>query len=222
MNRDKFIILIILVIGLGVRFYLAKGSYNFDIVATQQDVEIFRQGKNIYLHQTAYNYSPYFYYMAGFFGLVQDILPFLEIKFIARAFYSFIDIITFFVIYKIATQHKLSAIKTAGLFFLNPVSIIISGHHGQFDNIAIFFLLLAVYFAGKNKIKNKMKGKIIWSLLTIGLIVKHIIAFQVLFFFVLFTKKKIVAISLFGLSIVVFLLTLLPRVFIWRIIYIND
>src|SRR3989344_1732550 len=146
MNRDKFIILIILVIGLGVRLYLAKGSYNFDIVATQQDVEIFRQGKNIYLHQTAYNYSPYFYYMAGFFGLVQDILPFLEIKFIARAFYSFIDLITFFVIYKIATQRKLSPIKTAGLFFLNPVSIIISGHHGQFDNIAIFFLLLAVYF----------------------------------------------------------------------------
>lgn len=210
MNRNKFIILIILVIGLGIRLYLAKGSYNFDIVATQQDVEIFKQGKNIYLHQTAYNYSPLFYYLTGFFGLVQDLLPFLEIKFIARAFYSFIDLITFFVIYKIAIQRKLSPIKTAGLFFLNPISIIISGHHGQFDNIAIFFLLLSLYFVEKKKIGVKIKNKLIFTFLTIGLIVKHIIVFQVFYFFILYTKSRLRAIIFFVLSLVVFALTFMP------------
>lgn len=205
-------IVLVIVLGLFFRLLLAKGSYNFDVAQFIQTGQVARTSLDIYANSQYYNYSPLWFLILGLLDRFYVVFPLASFSFIERAFISLIDIATFFLLYRIAMQRRLLSLKTAALFFLNPITIIISGHHGQFDNIAIFFLLLAVYFAGKNKIKNKMKGKIIWSLLTVGLIVKHIIAFQVLFFFVLFAKKKIVAISLFGLSIVVFLLTLLPFV----------
>lgn len=49
------------------------------------------------------------------------------------------------------------------LFALNPVAILISAGHGQFDALVIFFLLLAVYLWGE-----KLDQRIIWGALAFG------------------------------------------------------
>jgi len=121
MNKNNIILFLIVIVGLGLRLYLATGSYNNDIIVTQQDIQIVKEGKNIYLHQTAYNYSSFFYYLSGFYGWVQQIFPMLEIKFIVRAFYSFIDLLTLLVLVKIARKKSISPNKTEAIFFLNPI-----------------------------------------------------------------------------------------------------
>src|SRR6185437_2534856 len=49
------------------------------------------------------------------------------------------------------------------LFALNPVAILISAGHGQFDALVIFFLLLAVYLWSE-----KLDQRIIWGALAFG------------------------------------------------------
>ena len=50
------------------------------------------------------------------------------------------------------------------LFALNPLAILISAGHGQFDALVIFFLLLAMYLWGA-----KQDQRIIWGALAIGM-----------------------------------------------------
>ena len=50
------------------------------------------------------------------------------------------------------------------LFALNPLAILISAGHGQFDALVIFFLLLAVYLWGE-----KQDQRIIWGALALGM-----------------------------------------------------
>ena len=50
------------------------------------------------------------------------------------------------------------------LFALNPLAILISAGHGQFDALVIFFLLLAVYLWGE-----KQNERIIWGALALGI-----------------------------------------------------
>jgi glycosyl transferase family 87 len=50
------------------------------------------------------------------------------------------------------------------LFALNPLAILISAGHGQFDALVIFFLLLAVYLWGE-----KQNKRIIWGALALGM-----------------------------------------------------
>ena len=50
------------------------------------------------------------------------------------------------------------------LFALNPLAILISAGHGQFDALVIFFLLLAVYLWGE-----KQNERIIWGALALGM-----------------------------------------------------
>jgi hypothetical protein len=65
--------------------------------------------------------------------------------------------------------------KVGLLFFLNPISILITGYHGQFDNIAILLAMVGIWIFGE-KIEKKVTGKKILGLITLGLslMTKHI------------------------------------------------
>jgi hypothetical protein len=202
---------LIIIVGLVLRLMLAKGNYNFDIVQFTQIGHVMRSFLNIYEHNQFYNYSPLFFFVLGLLDRVQSIFNFPSFPFIERAFLSLIDIFTFFIIFKIAKQRNLPPLKTATLFYLNPISIIISGHHGQFDNIAILLLLIGVYFSQKNAAK-KIKNRLVFVFLTLSLLMKHVIVFQVFYFMKNFYKNKRNAFLLFMLACFVFLLALLPFV----------
>lgn len=208
MNRKHFQLIIIIILGIFLRLYLANGSHNFDITSYQKDINIFNNGGNIYVEQTAYNYSPFLFILLGILGKIQQFLHFQSFPFYIRTFITFIDILTTIILFKLALKNKLSVIKTVGLFFLNPISIIISGHHGQFENISILFLLFAIYLYQGKYFRNKIL--FISSILTIGLIIKHIIIYQIYLFYLHVFKNKIKATLVFLFSCFIFLLTFLP------------
>ncbi|MDQ3098181.1 MAG: hypothetical protein M3Q44_00335 [bacterium] len=202
---NKWVFFLIVVVGLLLRFAFAwRPVFNFDILQYQNDIKIFHQQGNIYRDQQHYNYTPLFYYLLVGIDLsgITKILPFY---FVIRAFISIIDLITLFVLLKIAALRHLSLLKVSVFYFLNPALIILSGFHGQFDNLALLFLLTGIYFY-----ETKKKLFLTWVLITIGLITKHIILFPVIGFWVNAVRSRFKALSIVGITSLVFLATFIP------------
>lgn len=205
------VIVALVVLGMLFRLLLAsRETFNFDMHNFIIDAAIFRQGHlNVFLYQSSYNYSPAFFFIIGGLDKIQQIFSFLSFPFIERSFISLIDLATLFVLLRIAIIKRIPLLFPTLFFFLNPISIIISGYHGQFDNIVILFLLLGVllHISG-NKYS---KGIAVWVSVTIALIIKHIIMFQgFLILLHTYRDKKWKPWVLFFLSGLIFLLTFVP------------
>jgi len=198
-------------LGLLMRLLLAIGPYNADgenviKLAALAQHHIF----NVYSHNQGYNYSPILYFLIGAIAYFQALFNILPLLFFWRFFISLFDVGSLFILLRIAKIKNISQVKTALLFFLNPVSIIISGHHGQFDNIAIFFLLLTLLIHYEDFDRKGFSTFLQWISLTFGLLVKHIIIFQLLVFWRFKTKKIRNTFLLFALSLLVFLISFVP------------
>lgn len=76
--------------------------------------------------------------------------------------------------------------RCAVLFFLNPIVIVITGYHNQFDNIALLLAFVAIDYYSEIKSFSKDDIKAI-ALLSLSLLVKHIMAF--FFIWILISRK---------------------------------
>lgn len=204
-------VIFFLYIGLAARLILASIVHRSDVDGFVIDAKIFEEGKNIYLYQKYYNYSPIFFYILGLLGKLQQLIGLFPLRIIILWFLSFFDIITCLILIGLAGQRKINPLPVVVLFFLSPVSMIVTGYHGQFDNIAIMFLLLGIYLYGmKMKISRNIKTFLLWLILTIGLTMKHTIILPVIAFWLHFSKKiSIAAFILLG-SLFFFVLTFIP------------
>lgn len=202
----------VIILGVFLRLLLITvPSLNFDMRNFINYGEIFYEGKrNVYLYIYSYNYSPAIFYIAGILTTLSKTFPFFSYPFLHRTFISLFDVLTLFTLLSIAKKNDISPTKTAIFFFLNPVSILLSGYHAHFDNVAVFFLLFGVWYYFCSNLPYK---KIItWFAITTGLIAKHILPFQTLLIYLFMYKggKSVKGLILFGLTVIVFLATFLP------------
>lgn len=170
--RNALVLATIIILGLAVRLFLASITPgNYDMESYQIVIDILRNGGNIFAETSRYNYSPVWSYillgidaLAGFTHLP---FPFAE-----RAFISFVDLADAFVIGLIASKmNKRGFLLAFAVYFLNPISILLSGVHGQFENLAALPLLIAVYLYNR---APSHRNLYIWLLGTISLTVKQI------------------------------------------------
>ncbi|WP_143735835.1 hypothetical protein [Methyloprofundus sedimenti] len=163
----------ILVITLGtvLRLAIAQRGYNFDITSYRIVADIAAGGGNVYAETQRYNYGPVWFYILSFL----DYLPFpasdplLSLRWKVTSFLSLTDI-------AIATcLYRWYGLKIATLFFLNPIAIIITGYHSQFENLAIFIALLSVKTIDHNE--NHLSYSTLAGLVLLGLSlsIKHIL-----------------------------------------------
>ena len=100
--------------------------------------------------------------------------------------------------------------KTAFIFFLNPVSIIITGHYNQFDNLSISVGLLAlvslIRFQNNPKFKYLLGAILLFSL---SLMIKHNLVLF-LFWFIFSSFSKRIKLSLVAVPCSLFLLHFTP------------
>ncbi|PIS09363.1 hypothetical protein COT75_01655 [Candidatus Beckwithbacteria bacterium CG10_big_fil_rev_8_21_14_0_10_34_10] len=199
-------ILLVIILGLYCRLSLAGFTLgNYDLFSYEIVAKILSEGKNVYLYTHRYNYSPFWFTILFSLYKISLIFPKISFFFIVRAFLTLVDLVILLVLYKISKLKKIFFPPVAIGFFLNPISIIITGHHGQFENLSILFILLGVYFYLKNR-----KSKLPALLFLFGGIIKHIVFNQVLVFLNhIFKDKKKVVFS-FGLSVLIFLGTFIP------------
>lgn len=163
----NFFLLLLLFTGIILRIYLAYCGYNYDIDSYWIVANIVDKGGNVYEETFRYNYG--FIWFNILYIILKISKNFRIFRLLITIFLTFIDTGIFIIILK-----KYGKIP-AFLFFLNFISILITGYHGQFDNFAILIGMLSVIVFGEDFSKNITKRKILGLiLLSISLITKHI------------------------------------------------
>lgn len=140
----KKIFLIALLIRL-ICLYLFRNVTNYDLQSYLQVGELTLKGINIYpsIANLHHPYLPFFLYVeaaAVWIGQMGTIL-------IIKALIIIFDLGILFLVYLSSKKN----LKTAFLYAVNPVTILITTLHGQFDVVPVFFVLLAIYLLKKKK-----------------------------------------------------------------------
>ncbi len=201
----------IVLLGLGIRLFFAYHTTgNHDMVSWYIDKDVLEHGENIFSVTDRYNYSPFWLLALKLLMKINHLLPRFSFMFIVRAFLTLIDLVTLWFVSRTAQLIGFSGLKAAALFFLNPVTIIISGYHGQFDNIAILFLFVAIYLVIRY---GRKAAYVAWFLVTLGIVAKHEILQQSLILLRHMKRSNAKIAALFLSTVLLFLLCFLPY---WR------
>jgi len=183
LTKSRFLLLFALVLALRVGI-AARFRGNFDTQSFLIVVQAVESGRNVYAATDRYNYSPLWsYVVTGVWRLASPnvgvfvlLLGLLQIGADAGSTALLIRIGR----RRLALSPE-EARRRSLLFFSNPVSVLISCAHGQFDGLAILFLLAAILAATLPK-KTRGRAPRIVALLSLSLLVKHVALFHPLLF----------------------------------------
>jgi len=132
-------VIIGLLIRLVITFIFYKSS-SADLISFLDAGKIILEKKSTYISL----YFPFFSYLGAFaLSFRNFISPLIFLKLV----FSFFDLGNIFFVYLLSKKN----LKLTLLYAINPITIINSNIHGQFDVIPIFFLLLAIYLFNKHK-----------------------------------------------------------------------
>ncbi|MCI9125150.1 MAG: hypothetical protein HFH35_13995 [Eubacterium sp.] len=189
--KVEVIVCIVCFSGIFLRYLAMSLGHNFDFESYCIVGEIASRLGNVYAQTSRYNYSPAFLCIQGIcYGISQwlslDPLPVYRVCIVGILTIADLGIACWI-------RYRYS-LWLGIVFFLNPVSIIITGYHNQFDNIAVLFALLSCNFYNEAEDFHK-KDALFVALLTASLLIKHI--FWVFPFWILVNRnlpfrKKIV------------------------------
>lgn len=210
-SKSLLIIILSLACSIIIRELLVVTSTQVaDVLRMHQVAQTVVKGINPYLIRDFYIYPPVWMFIEGFSLQMVKLLniPFqVSIKF----WPNLADILIFMLIYKFLLKEKLKPVNSAfwaSAFILNPVSIIVSSAHGQFDSVVSLFVIGAIYLL--TFAKKKTSFYLSALLVGIAIAIKPNPAMLVPLF-VLFKKtelkEKILYLVLAGLPV---FLTLLP------------
>lgn len=146
MKKIKTIFIVALIIRL-ISLYLFRNVTNYDLDSYLLVGELTLKGINIYpdVANLRHPYLPFFLYleaMAVWIGQ-SKIIIIIIIKFITVIF----DLGILYLVYLLSKKN----LKTTFLYAINPVTILITTLHAQFDVIPIFFILLTIYLLQQKK-----------------------------------------------------------------------
>jgi hypothetical protein len=101
---------------------------------------------------------------------------------IFRSFLAAVDLATAATIFVYCRQRGHFPRLATLLFLVNPITIFITGYHGQFDNLALLFVVLALSSWGEPDPIGRKRVLLTGGLLGVGVLVKHVILFVPLVF----------------------------------------
>jgi hypothetical protein len=166
-----FSILLFSIIGFALRIAASHYGHNHDFEMWQKNLDLFKNGDSFYAYGK-YNYTPMWINLLFFLDSI-TIPSFITNESLFRIkIVLFLSLIDFFIFYLLFKNYTL---KIGLLFFLNPISIFITGYHNQFDNIAILLAFVAVLIY--EKCKNNYQLAISLFILSISICAKHILFF---------------------------------------------
>lgn len=182
MSRSRFLLVFGLVLVLRVAV-AAKFRGNFDTQSFLIVVRGVLSGQNIYALTDRYNYSPVWAFVStgvwlasgGNVGAFVLLVGLLQTAGDAAAAGLLAGI----------GRRRLrlapdEARRRALLFFSNPVSVLISGAHGQFDGLSVLWLLAALWLSARPPSPRRHAG--VAAMLSASLLVKHVTMFHPLLF----------------------------------------
>ena len=132
-------------------------------------------GKSVYAETARYNYGPIWQLILGVCRRITIAFNIDDIEhfhIIIAGCLTWVDAMLALIL------RKHYGARAALFFFLNPVSILITGYHSQFDNFAILLAMMACSQMNEDNKKFVFRSTILsMSLLGVSLAVKHIFIF---------------------------------------------
>jgi hypothetical protein len=214
----KVIVLALSIFAISIRLLMILRGHNYDMDSFFQVGNLVANGNSPW-STNRYNYSPF---GAQFFGLIGAISGdnFLLFRVIYVSCLSFLDLLLALILLKV--------VGFAGFFIylISPISIVLTGYHNQFDNVALFFGLLSVlsdekYYSRLGRKYQKLfllnyRGYSLskFAFLTLSILIKHDLIIFVLWNF--FREKSIKLKFINGvLPIIFFLVSFVPYYNFW-------
>lgn len=207
LRRHWWLIAALLGVGIIARFAIMARGHNFDLDSWQLVADIAGNNGNVYAETYRYNYGPIWFEILRIFDWVAQLFPHPELAFriCIVGILTAADIGIWYIL------KRRFGLVAGFLFFLNPISVIITGYHNQFDTLAILCALAAVLVYGEAK--GGFSRRKMWGLVILGaaLSVKHVFFLFPLWLAVRETgwRQKLVTLAL---PIGIFLLTFVPFV----------
>jgi hypothetical protein len=201
-----------LLAALAVRLAMLRsfpGNYDSDsyriIAAAAQ------RGEDLYGPAGRYNYSPLWAWILRELERAGSAAG-IDLTRMVGLFLTVVDLTTAGVVFFLC-RSRMPADRAAlagALFFANPVSVLVTSFHGQFDNLSFLFLLLALLCFRK----ESSPGLLTAAALALSLAVKHV----TWFFPLLFTARRRprLPLALAAGTYVLFLASFLPSWRSWR------
>ncbi len=207
-----FILLLIVLNGTIIRFIMAYTYYgNSDMLAYERDIYIILKGDNIYSETKNYNYTPIWFIILSFLKYVQMHLPTaIPFHFVVKFFLSMVDLATLVFLLLIADLKKISLPTVALLFYLNPVSFLLTGYHGQFENLTVLMIVIGLYAYLKLYQKPIWGTAMLWFFASAGMIIKHNVFYELIICLNSAVKRYWLKFLMFTVSVCIFLATFLP------------
>ena len=160
-------------LGIILRFILMRLGHNFDFDSYCIVGKLASQGENIYANTSRYNYGPVWFTLLGMFWNFSLYFAHNIVAF--RACIVVTLTLSDFLIARIISRK--AGTFWGVIFFLNPISLIITGYHNQFDNIAVLLGAYAVLCIEDSCSEHRIKADDIYGIifLSLSLITKHIL-----------------------------------------------
>jgi hypothetical protein len=199
---SPLIIVICVLIGILARFAVMSRGHNYDFDSYQIVVSAKHEGLTPW-QTNRYNYGPIWSYFLSLFDWIATRTG-IGFRLQIVGLLTIADLVIAFFIY------RFKGVLLGILFFLNPISVIITGYHNQFDNLAIAIVCISILL-----MRRPSPEKITWmdllivALLGVSLATKHVFIFFTVWIAIAQVKhlKKIFYLSV---PIIVFVLTLAP------------
>jgi hypothetical protein len=158
----------VLVAGIAARLLVATCGHDFDMDTWQLVANIADRGDNVYASTDRYNFAPGWFHVLHSLNLLAGHNP-TAFRYLVAGFLSLGDAGIFFILWRRFG-------KAAGCwFFLNPISVIITGYQCNFDNLAILLGLVAALLMG-DEFDQPINRRKFWGLFVLGLslVIKHV------------------------------------------------
>jgi hypothetical protein len=199
----------ILLTGIFLRMALTLYGHNYDVLSYRIVADIMLNGGNVYAETGRYNYAPIWFLTLRVLDLLPsfgfDALVALRTKVAALLTLTDVGIFVFLL--------QRYGLRIATLFFLNPISIIITGYHSQFDNVAIFVAIISVSIMDRGDQRDATKTRWRWALGLVGLglslCIKHVL-FMFPFWLALKEQNWRRKILIIAVPIAIFLVSFAP------------
>jgi len=169
LKKHKWWVVGLLMLGIVLRFVVMKRGHNFDLESWRLAASITEHRGNVYAETYRYNYGPIWFEILHLLDRIAQWLPnpYHAFRFLIVGVLTAADLGIWLLL------RKRFGYVAGFLFFLNPISIIITGYHNQFDTLAIFAALAAAVLYEKDGQMTKRKW---WGLVLLGvsLTIKHV------------------------------------------------
>ncbi|NMC62023.1 MAG: hypothetical protein GYA55_02525 [SAR324 cluster bacterium] len=161
-------------LGIVLRVWLSSLGHNYDLESYWEVFKIVLDGKSVYSETARYNYGPIWFLILGALGRVTLYLGYDDIFHFHVLVGSFLTLID--VVIALFLRDKYG-VACSMFFLINPVSILITGYHSQFDSAAILLGLLACSNLATSGRRTSALRSVVMSALVLGLSLatKHIL-----------------------------------------------